>query len=121
MRSRIAGRARGAGGMIGHGVTGWDMACRTLDCYVNSGVGHWMTWGSTWGSSVKSWQVTSDQTRKGTLAHWEGRAASGQATLSGQQKTPQASTYGAWWGLLCQLPARAERSKRRVKSKQRAK
>jgi len=27
-------------GMIGHGVTGWDMGCRT-EFYVNSGVGHW--------------------------------------------------------------------------------
>jgi hypothetical protein len=26
-------------------VTGWDIGCRTLECYVNSGVGHWMSWG----------------------------------------------------------------------------
>jgi hypothetical protein len=63
-----AGVGRGRAGSWA-GVTGSDMACRTLEFYVNSGVGHWMTWGSTWGSSVKSWQVTSDQTRKGTLAN----------------------------------------------------
>lgn len=27
----------------GHGVTGWDMGCRTSGCYVNSGVGHWVS------------------------------------------------------------------------------
>ena len=92
MRTGTAGRARGAGGMIGHGVTGSDMVCRTLDCYVNRGVGHGMSGGSTWGSSVKSWQAargTSDQTRKGTLAHWEGRAAIGVLALSGQRKGPK--------------------------------
>lgn len=32
-------------GMIGHGVTGWDMLCRTLEFYANSLVGHWMSYG----------------------------------------------------------------------------
>ena len=32
-------------GMIGPGVTGWDMGCRTLEFYVNRGIGHWMSWG----------------------------------------------------------------------------
>ena len=32
-------------GMIGWGVTGWDMRCPTLRFYVNSGVGHWMSGG----------------------------------------------------------------------------
>jgi len=32
-------------GMIERCVTGWDIACHTLGFYVNSGVGHWMSWG----------------------------------------------------------------------------
>ena len=37
-RGRMGGREPG--------VTGCDMGCRTLEFYVNSGVGHWMSDGS---------------------------------------------------------------------------
>lgn len=65
------------------GVTGWDMGCRTLRCYANSGVGHWVSWGGNLGKCDK-WevgkrQVTSGQTRKDKR---------GGATLSGQKKEP---------------------------------
>ena len=53
-------------GMIGHGVTGSDIACRTSDCYVNSGVGHWMTDGVP-GHLVLNWKGGTDTLgRKGT-------------------------------------------------------
>ena len=35
------------------GVTGCDMGCRTLRCYVNSGVGHWMSDGADPGRLVR--------------------------------------------------------------------
>ena len=56
---RLGGRGAHMGGRE-RGVTGCDIECPTSDCYVNSGVGHWMTDGGTWSSSVKS-KVTSDQ------------------------------------------------------------
>ena len=43
-RDRGGGRGARAGGSW-RGVTGWDMGCRTLEFYVNSGVGHWMSGG----------------------------------------------------------------------------
>ena len=46
MYPRIAGAGAGRGRADpGPGVTGWDIACRTLEFYVNSGVGHWMSGG----------------------------------------------------------------------------
>lgn len=73
------------------GVTGSDMGCRTLRCYVNSGVGHWVSDGVPGhqvlnpggGTSDKGNKrpVTSDQTRK------EERAG-GVSVLSGQRKSP---------------------------------
>ena len=46
MRSGAAGaHMGGTWASRGPGVTGWDMGCRTSDCYVNSGVGHWVSWG----------------------------------------------------------------------------
>jgi hypothetical protein len=43
-RTAGAGAGRGRAGSWA-GVTGSDMGCRTLEFYVNSGVGHWMSGG----------------------------------------------------------------------------
>ena len=48
------GAAGAHGRAHGPGVTGWDTGCRTLEFYVNSGVGHGMSWGGTWLPSDKS-------------------------------------------------------------------
>jgi hypothetical protein len=51
------------------GVTGWDIGCRTLRCYVNSGVGHWVSDGGGNLGKCDKREVTSGQTRKERLAH----------------------------------------------------
>ena len=64
MRLGVRGAHMGfAWGAHEPGVTGCDMGCRTLEFYVNSGGGHWVSWGGTWSPSDKS-KVTSDQVTK---------------------------------------------------------
>ena len=51
MRTADRGGGRGArAGGSWAGVTGWDIGCPTLEFYVNSGVGHWMSWGGLSGA-----------------------------------------------------------------------
>ena len=48
---RGGGRGARAGGSW-RGVTGWDIGCPTSGCYVNSGVGHWVSGGGSPGGLV---------------------------------------------------------------------
>ena len=62
---------------------------------------------------MKSWRATSDRTRK------EERAG-GVSVLSGQRKSPLGLPRGLVGNLVGQLPARADRMRRRVNNRQRA-
>jgi hypothetical protein len=100
-------------GMIGHGVTGWDMGCLTLEFYVNRRSDIGCLGGSTWRRRG---------TRKEGVAYWGRESGCRVSVVSGQKKNPVGlNLRGLWWGLLCQLPARAERMRRRVKRRHRAK
>jgi len=70
------------------GVTGSDMGCRTLRCYVNSGVGHGMSGGVP--GEVLNREVTSDQVTRLGMGHWPTRKEErgGASVLSGQRKSP---------------------------------
>ena len=65
------------------------MGCRTLEFYVNSGVGHWMSWGSTW-----RLVTIGKGTRKGKEI---GQLGKGKR-VSGKRKAPR-GFLGAWRGL----------------------
>ncbi len=86
IRGSRGGRGARAGGSWA-GVTGWDMGCRTLNCYVNRGVGHWMTWGSLC-EILAGGQAASDQTRNG--GHWPTRKEerAGGRYYRGKRKGP---------------------------------
>jgi len=46
-----------------------------------------MSGGGTWSPSVKSWRA-GEGTRKGALAHWEGRAGKRASDTIGAKKSP---------------------------------
>ncbi len=66
-------------------------------------------------------EVASDQTRKGAIGPLGRASGAGRCRYyRGKEKAPQGLTYGARWGFLFQLPARAERRRSMVNRKQRA-
>ena len=100
MRSRIAGDDTETDfGMI----DGWDIGCRTMEFYVNN----------------LAKEGTRKEGRNGLLG--KGKRVSGVGTIGAKKNPAWRTIRGTVGDLVGQFPARADRMRRRVKRRHRAK